>query len=71
MAAGVSCHAKERRTRASKGLRVKMGGPRSKTDRDLWKGNPGRNRRVASEYATVGRNHCKKGTVEAGAVDSQ
>ena len=37
MAAGVSCHAKERPTRASKGLGMKMGGPRSKTDRDLWK----------------------------------
>ncbi len=39
MAAGVSCDAKERRTRASKGLSMKMGGSRSKTDRDLWKEN--------------------------------
>lgn len=39
MAAGVSSDAKERRTRASKDPCMKMGGSRSKTDRDLWKKN--------------------------------
>ena len=39
MAAGVSCDAKERRTRAWKGLCVKICGSRSKSDRYLWKEN--------------------------------
>ena len=59
MAAGVSCDAKERRTRASKGLCVKIGGPRSKTDRDPWKKTFVEGR-IANEYATKGRGLSEK-----------
>ncbi len=46
MAAGVSCDAKERRMRASKGLCMNIGGTRSKADRGSMEGKQGKNGRM-------------------------